>query len=205
MLKIYLARHGQNEDNANGILNGHRDLPLTDIGLAQAAEIANEIKNANMTFDAVLSSPLSRALKTAEIISEINTLPKPQVVDDLIERDFGVMTGIEQSRIEELSAPNILKTELITYLLAPEGAETFPDLLARANKLLKRLTEEYKDSSILLVTHGDFGKMIYASYYNLEWEDVVKLFHFGNSELLLLAPDSRPEDAHVFMIEQHNS
>ncbi len=33
MLKIYLARHGQNEDNANGILNGHRDLPLTDIGL----------------------------------------------------------------------------------------------------------------------------------------------------------------------------
>ena len=32
MLKIYIARHGQNEDNANGILNGHRDLPLTDIG-----------------------------------------------------------------------------------------------------------------------------------------------------------------------------
>ncbi len=47
--------------------------------------------------------------------------------------------------------------------------------------------------------------MIYASYYNLEWENVLKLFHFGNSELLLLAPDSRPEDAHVFTIQQHNS
>jgi len=204
MLKIYLARHGQNEDNANGILNGHRDLPLTDIGLTQAAEIANEIKDANMSFNAVLSSPLCRAFQTAEIISEINNLPMPQVVDDLIERDFGIMTGIKQSRIEEFCAPDILKTELITYFLAPKGAESFPDLLARADKLLSRLTEEYKDGSILPVTHGDFGKMIYASYYNLEWENVLKLFHFGNSELLLLAPDSRPEDAHVFTIQQHN-
>lgn len=46
MLKIYLARHGQNEDNAIGILNGYRDLPLTDTGLAQAAEVANKIKAA---------------------------------------------------------------------------------------------------------------------------------------------------------------
>lgn len=31
MLKIYITQHGQNEDNANGILNGHRDLPLRDV------------------------------------------------------------------------------------------------------------------------------------------------------------------------------
>jgi probable phosphoglycerate mutase len=35
MMKIYLTRHGQNEDNLNGILNGHRDLPLTDLGRDQ--------------------------------------------------------------------------------------------------------------------------------------------------------------------------
>jgi len=40
MLKIYLAQHGQNEDNANGMLNGHRALPLTEMGIAQATEIA---------------------------------------------------------------------------------------------------------------------------------------------------------------------
>ena len=48
MLNIYLARYGQNQDNANGILNGHRDLPLTELGIAQAEEVAIKIK-ADMT------------------------------------------------------------------------------------------------------------------------------------------------------------
>lgn len=205
MLKIYLARHGQNDDNANGILNGHRDLPLTETGIAQAYEVANKIKEAGLHFDAVLSSPLSRAFATAEIISETNDFVKPEVVPELIERDFGVMSGQEQSRIEELCAPNIIRTETVTYFLSPEGAETFPDLLERAKRLLDKLTATYKDGSILLVTHGDFGKMMYAHYYNLDWKDVLTLFHFGNSELLLLSPDSDAGEAHVFTILQHNT
>jgi len=205
MLKIYIARHGQNEDNAEGILNGHRDLPLTDIGITQANEVASEIKDAGLIFDVILSSPLVRALKTAEIIATVNRLPQPEIVNELIERDFGVMTGVEQSRIEELCAPEIVKTETITYFLSPEGAETFPDLLKRAELLLGKLTKQYEDTSILIVTHGDFGKMIYAQYYNLDWKDVLSLFHFGNSELLLLSPDSKAEDAHVFKILQHNT
>ena len=205
MLKIYLARHGQNEDNANGILNGHRDMPLTETGIAQAYEAAEKIKDAGLSFDVVLSSPLNRALKTAEIISSVNNLPNPEVVDELIERDFGVMSGKEQSRIEELCAPDIIKTETITYFLSPEGAETFPDLLKRAERLLNEIAERYKDGSILLVTHGDFGKMIYAQYYKIDWKDVLTLFHFGNLELLLLSPDSDAGEAHVFTILQHNT
>jgi len=205
MLKIYLARHGQNEDNANGILNGHRDLPLTDIGIAQAHEVADKIKTTGLIFDSVLSSPLKRASKTAEIIADANGLPKPIVVNELIERDFGKMTGLEQSRIEELCAPDIIKTDTVTYFLSPEGAETFPDLLRRAETLLNKIVEEHKDGSILLVTHGDFGKMIYAQYYDLDWKDVLTLFHFGNSELLLLSPDSTAGEAHVFKIIQHNT
>lgn len=205
MLKIYLARHGQNKDNANGILNGHRDLPLTDIGVAQATEVANKIKDAGLVFDAILSSPLDRAFKTAEIIATVNDGPTPEIVPELIERDFGSLTGIEQSRIEELCAPDIIKTETITYFLSPEGAETFPDLLIRAKKLLEHVTDKYKDGSILLVTHGDFGKMIYAQYYGLDWKNVLTLFHFGNSELLLLSEDSNAREAHVFNIIQHNT
>ena len=205
MLKIYLARHGQNEDNANGILNGHRDMPLTAIGEAQAREVADKIKDAGLRFDAVLSSPLSRALKTAEIISAVNHFTPPTVVDELIERDFGAMTGIEQSRIEELCAPDIIKTDTVTYFLSPDNAETFPDLLDRADRLLARLQQQYTDGSILLVTHGDFGKMIYAKYYHLDWQDVLTLFHFGNSELLVLSPDTAAGEAHVFTILQHNT
>lgn len=205
MLKIYLARHGQNEDNANGILNGHRDLPLTDIGEGQALELAQKIKDVGLVFDVVLSSPLKRALRTAEIISNINEFTAPIALDVLIERDFGVMSGLEQSQIETLCAPDIIKTEAVTYFLNPDGAETFPDLLERAGRLLEAVTNEYQDGSILLVTHGDFGKMVYAKYYDLDWKDVLTLFHFGNSELLVLSPDTDAGEAHVFTILQHNT
>ena len=205
MLKIYLARHGQNQDNANGILNGHRDEPLTDIGVAQAHEVADKIQEAGLTFDAIYTSPLIRTSETARIIAEATKSPQPIELPSLIERNFGVMTGIEQSRIEELCAPDIIKTETIRYFLSPEGAETFPDLLKRAEKLIEFIYENHNDGSVLLVTHGDFGKMIYAQYYQLDWKDVLVLFHFGNSELLLLSEDSEPGEAHVFKILQHNS
>lgn len=144
-------------------------------------------------------------MKTAEIISEVNNFAAPIVEEDLIERNFGIMSGLEQSRIEEFCAPNVIKTDTITYFLSPEGAETFPDLLARAERLLDSLRESYSNGSILLVTHGDFGKMIYAKYYSLDWKDVLTLFHFGNSELLVLSPDSEAGEAHVFTILQHNT
>ena len=205
-MNIYIARHGQNEDNANGILNGHRDLPLTEIGRKQAYEVAEKIKDAHLNISVVLSSPLDRAFETATIISAVNGFPEPQVIPDLIERDFGAMTGVEQSRIEELCSPYIIKTGTVTYFLSPDGAETFPDLKERAAKLLDKLATQYHNhSNILLVSHGDFGKMIYAQYYNLDWQDVLTQFHFGNSELILLSSDSPADEAHVFEIAQHNT
>lgn len=204
MLKIYIARHGQNEDNANGILNGHRDMPLTDLGIKQAHELAGGIKDAGLTFDAVYTSPLSRASKTAEVVCETLGLNKPAVLDSLIERDFGTMSGQLASDIERLCAPDIVKTETITYFLSPPGAETFPDLLARASRALEQIQAEHPDGSILLATHGDFGKMLYASYYGLLWQDMLVMFHFGNCELLLLAEGANPNEPHVVKIEQHN-
>jgi probable phosphoglycerate mutase len=48
MTKIYLARHGQDQDNANAILNGHRDTPLTKIGLTQADQLSQKIKESGI-------------------------------------------------------------------------------------------------------------------------------------------------------------
>jgi len=205
MLTIYVARHGQNEDNAHGILNGHRDEPLTAIGVEQAHEIADKIKEAGLIFDAVYTSPLERAADTATIIAATNNAPEPKVTELLIERDFGVMTGQPQSSIESACAPDIIKTDTVTYFLSPEGAETFPDLLTRARRLLTFLKEHHSDGNILLVTHGDFGKMIYADYYHLSWRDVLTMFHFGNSDLLMLGENVRPEEAQVFKIVQFNT
>ena len=203
MLHIYLARHGQNVDNVNGILNGHRDLPLTKLGEQQAAETAAHIKEAQLHFDAVYCSPLQRAKHTAEIIcTEIGHTP-PTVHEKLIERDFGTMTGKPISSIKELCT-DILETDVITYFLSAEGGESFNEAIKRAASLLQEMQDTHNDGSILLVTHGDIGKMLYAAYYELPWMDVLKNFHFGNCELILLSPDSPADQAHVFEQEQHN-
>ncbi|MFH0804068.1 MAG: histidine phosphatase family protein, partial [Candidatus Zambryskibacteria bacterium] len=176
-----------------------------EIGIGQAKEVAQKIKEANIKFDVVFSSPLQRAFKTAEIIAETSGSPPPIKEELLIERNFGVMTGKPASSIVEACSPNIFKTELVNYFLCPEGAETFEDLIKRGKKLLDKLEANYQDKNILLVTHGDIGKMIYCGYYGIDWKKVLEAFHFGNSELLLMSEDSSPDEAHVFKIKQYFS
>jgi broad specificity phosphatase PhoE len=205
MLNIYLARHGQDEDNAKGILNGHRDKPLTDLGLSQAEQLASYVKDYGLSFAKVYSSPLQRAYVTAKKVTQELSLGEPEILSQLIERDFGIMTGRKISEIEPMCAPAILKTELVTYFLEVEGAETFPDLIVRAKELLTFIKDRHQSGDILLAGHGDFGKMIYAAYYNLAWEEVLRSFHFGNSELVLLSESSGPEQAQIFKTSQFNS
>jgi probable phosphoglycerate mutase len=204
MLKIYLARHGQDEDNANGILNGRRNQPLTDLGHQQAYTLAQTIIAASLTFDAVYASPLVRAYVTANIVTDALDMSNPVVLNDLVERDFGVMTGKPTTNIEAVCAPDIIRADPIVYFLSPEGAETFPQLAERGKRVIAQVEASHRDGNVLLVSHGDIGKMIYAAYYSLDWRQVLTMFHFGNSELLLLANNSSPRTTHVFHFEQHN-
>ncbi|MBU4216415.1 histidine phosphatase family protein [Candidatus Parcubacteria bacterium] len=197
-MKIYLARHGQDQDNIKGILNGHRDMPLTDLGIEQANALAKEIKEAGLNFEAIYCSPLQRAKKTAEIIASTIGVKEPEVLLELIERNFGVLTGLPAKDIESLCTPDIIKTDTITYFLNPEGAETFPDLVERGKIIIEKVSNHGHGKSVLLVCHGDIGKMIYTAYYKLDWKNVLTQFHFGNSEVLLLSKDSHPDDSHVF-------
>lgn len=200
-VEIYIGRHGQNEDNEEGILNGHRDRPLTELGRRQGEQLGEGIKEAGLDFDAVYSSPLSRALETAQIASKVAGLQEPEVMDLLIERDFGVMTGVPVSKIKELCQPDIIETDTITYMLSPEGAETFPQLKERGQKILDTVRAKHVGGKVLLVCHGDIGKMIYAAATEKDWKDVLTGFHFGNGELIDV---SGIGEAHKLKLEQFN-
>lgn len=201
-VEIFLARHGQNEDNLNGILNGHRDLPLTDLGRQQANDLANGVAEIGLQVDAVYSSPLDRALETARIICKVLGIHKdPVIIPELIERDFGVMTGLPHTEIEPRCAPDIIKTDTVTYFLNPEGAETFPDLIKRGHKALERVRTMQEGGNALLVCHGDIGKMVYAAATGRKWEDVLRNFHFGNGDLIEVSPN---DEAHKIKLPQHN-
>ena len=207
MLKIYITRHGQDEDNAAGLLNGHRDRPLTALGVKQAHQLAAAIKEHGLVFDAVYASPLQRALKTAVIVSQESGQPEPIVMDELIERDFGVMTGEKISSVSERCAPDVLVSASgVTYFVNAPQAEDWDDVLTRAHGVLETIREKHADdNAVLLVAHGDIGKMLYAAFYNLTWEEVVLNFHFGNGDVALLEEGLDKNTAKIISLRQFNA
>lgn len=184
MLKIFLARHGQDTDNESSILNGRRDTKLTELGRKQASEAADKLIDKDI--EIVYSSPLKRAYETASIIAKRIGVNDVVEIDDLVERDFGVLTGKSISEITHY-ANNILKTDKVNYFLDAEGAEDFPTLLEREKKLLNKIFEKHKEGNILLVTHGDTGKMLQAAFYGWDWEKGLKEPYFANTEILELS------------------
>lgn len=80
------VRHGVTDWNARGRFQGRTDIPLNDEGIAQALAAARRLQN--VALDYIVSSPLIRAVKTAEIIAAASG--KSVSIDaDLIECDFG--------------------------------------------------------------------------------------------------------------------
>lgn len=204
MWKIYIARHGQDEDNFNWILNWHRDMPLTEVWLFQARELSRMIRENSITFDKVFSSPLKRAYHTWLEVTNWLSIEKPEILDLLIERDFWIMTWKKVCDIEKLCSPEIIKAEKITYFLNPEWWEDFPLLLWRTRKILDILVKNYSDKNILLVTHWDTWKMIYSHFYWLDWLECLTWFHFWNSELILLEKWLEESKRHIFKTKQFN-
>ncbi len=180
---IYVCRHGQDEDNAALLLNGHRDTPLTDLGRSQAAKVAETVPA--LGIDAIYASPLQRARVTAETIGA-RVGKSVTVWHELIERDFGVLTGKPLSDIPIHAKDKILKTEKVNYFLEVEGAETFPVLLERARKVLDKVHQTHPGETVLLVSHGDLGKMLMAAHRGMTWEEALMAPYIANTDVLLL-------------------
>jgi len=134
MAKIFLIRHGQDCDNKNGILNGHRDTSLTDLGRQQSLLVASRLKKENI--EIIYSSPLKRTYETALIIGNILEVGKIIIEKDLIERNFGILTGKPICEISKY-AKKIVKNDGIDYFIEAKGIETFLTTHQRAELIFK--------------------------------------------------------------------
>ena len=177
---IFLARHGQNEDNAEKLLNGHRDRPLTDLGREQAVEVAKKLNGKGI--QKIYSSPLVRSFETGEIIADVLGLDKPEVNTLFIERDFGVLTGKPVADILKYSSDD-LQTEHVLHFLNVEGSEDYPKLKERGFRGLKFIQEKHPEDTVLIVSHGDIGKMIKAAFYDKDWKDVLQEGYFSHTTI----------------------
>ena len=141
-MKIYVTRHGQTDWNVQGKTQGRADIELNEVGIKQAKQTKEELKNIDI--DLIMCSPLKRAKKTADIINEGRNIPI--IFDDqIIERNFGEFEG-EKIKFDEFWDYNAHPRD--------QRAETIQEIISRISNFLDKIKEEYKDKNVLLVTHG---------------------------------------------------
>jgi broad specificity phosphatase PhoE len=184
MAKIYLVRHGQDSASVHGVFNGWTNTNLTELGRKQAAEAAAKLKDRDISV--VYSSPLARAHETAEIIAEKLGFNSINIHGQLIERNFGVLSGKSHSDVTKY-ATKFFPTERVHYFLDAEGAESFPELLARARSVMDEIKSKYNNGeNILIVAHGDIIKMLMAVHHGWSWEDGLRTKHIETGEIVEL-------------------
>jgi broad specificity phosphatase PhoE len=140
-MKIYLIRHGQTNWNKEGRFQGREDIPLNEIGLQQARKCGLAL--AGEEFKAVISSPLGRARKTAELIAEI-VFPGQIIIEErIIERDFSKVSGMTPR-----------EREIFYQSGEKDDKEPWDVLCNRMISCIKDYGERFPDQNIIMVSHG---------------------------------------------------
>lgn len=167
---IYLVRHGETEFNRERRLQGHVDSPLTEVGLRQARAVADLL--ADMTAGEsgwrLVTSPLGRARRTAEIIAERLGLA---VEEDrrLIELSWGSWDGRLRSELEAEYPQAFGRTGWAFD--APTG-ESYQTVAERLTDWLSGLPPE-PERRIIAVTHGVAGRVLRGVYGRLDRDETV--------------------------------
>ena len=145
-----LLRHGQTPLSAERRFAGRGDIPLTDLGLQQAASAAAGIAERGR-IDLVLTSPLRRAWQTARAVAERTGAPLA-TDDDLVETDFGSWEGMTFAEVMA-RWPDEMAAWMAAADAAPPGGESFASVAERASAALDRLLTAHQGETVVVVSH----------------------------------------------------
>jgi ribonuclease H / adenosylcobalamin/alpha-ribazole phosphatase len=145
-----LLRHGATVLSGEGRFAGRGDVPLTAAGQRQAAAAADRLA-ARGGIDVVVTSPLQRARRTAEMVAAATGAPL-RVEQDLAEADFGAWEGLT---FAETSAgwPAEVATWLASADVPPPGGESLAAAASRVLRATDRLLAAYRGRVLVLVSH----------------------------------------------------
>ena len=153
-MKLIFIRHGETNFNKLGIIQGQEeDTPLNETGIKQVKDAANELPRDEI--EAIFSSPLKRALETAEIINLF--LNKEIKLDGrLKEFSYGSLAGKTWEEIEVITGdPEIRhKDKKLQFNYRAYGGESIEDVKTRLNGFLEEIKVGYASETLLIATHG---------------------------------------------------
>ena len=178
-MQLYIIRHGQTVWNAAGKLQGRTDIELNQNGIDAAKDLGRRLHDVH--FDKIFSSPLKRAVHTAQLIRqgvcEGQALPLDSVPIETDGRLIEMSFGIGEGRLcDEWFAPQspyrFFFTEPEKFPRPPQG-ESFLDVMARTKNFVQEIIEPLYGHAerIMIVAHGALNKGIMCYLQNHGVED----------------------------------
>lgn len=161
--RVILARHGQTEWNKEFRFQGRTNVQLTEEGKRQAHALAERLSS--WPPDVIYTSPLDRALYTAQAIADRHNM-KPVILDELEEINFALWEGESIAGLEREQHEIFSHWREDPFFNPPEGAETWDTLSERLTRAVnKMLAGEHK--RIIAVSHGGIMRALYAVFTGL--------------------------------------
>lgn len=177
---LYLIRHGETEGGEVKRYKGSIDVPLSEKGIKQVEQVAKYLnrsyrshKSCN-SLGAVYSSPLIRALKSAEIIAKPHGL-EPIVIPDLRERSFGIWEGMSFNEIKDKYPEEFEAWTGNPLKYSPIGGESTVEVRDRVVNALDNLLSNHNKEDIAIVAHGGVNRIILCHVMGIPLENIFRI------------------------------
>lgn len=160
-MKILLARHGETPWNAEGRYQGQVDIPLSEVGIAQANALGARLKDLHI--DRAVASPLSRATRTAQLALGEARAAQLGFDEGLLEIGHGEWEGLLASEIAERDPQRLRdwRDAPETVLMPGAGGESLQQVLDRAWPALERACDGLgADDTLLIVAHDAVNRVL---------------------------------------------
>lgn len=169
---IVTARHAATGNAARHVINGTFDEPLSELGRRQVLRLVE--RHGRLAADLVISSPLSRCLETATLLTGLGA-ERIQLWKSCIDRNYGLLQGMPPEGVATLR-PTIryIRAGDIDHSVNPPKGETLGQVRARARRVATRLARR-PEPAILLFSHQAFLQQLHGVLMGLSLRQALAL------------------------------
>ena len=173
-MRLYLIRHGETEDADLNLYRGHTDVPLSERGVRQIEQVSDYILRDSEGLDAVYTSDLIRAIRSAEIISRPHSI-SPIIEPLLRERGFGIWEGLSLEEIAGRYPEEFEAWASDPLRFSPPYGESTIEVRDRVIRALDRILSEHTEGTIAIVAHGGVNRVILCHLLGIPLENIFRI------------------------------
>lgn len=164
MTELIIARHGETDWNVGEVFRGRLDVGLNETGIAQAEALASYL--ADCAVEAVYSSPLKRALGTADAVASRRGL-EVGIEQGLVDFDYGAWQGLTQQQVRERYPELYGRWLKEPHLVAMPDGESLDEVEQRARRAVDGVVASHH-GTVALVSHRVVNKVLICSLLGLD-------------------------------------